>query len=66
MQSNGSVAIVGVLQHIKHIIISISRISYSRVLNNSHPEYVCVYLLEEDNRRSHGFASPYLKQVTEL
>lgn len=54
------------LQPIKHIITSISRISYSRDLSNSHPEYVCVYLLEEDNRKSHGFASPYLKPVTEL
>lgn len=52
--------------HIKQIITKSIVISYTRIYNNSHPEYECVYLLEQDNRKSHGFASLYLKQVTEL
>lgn len=52
--------------HMKEIITKSIVISYTRILNASHPDYEWVYLLEQDNSKSHGFVSPYLKQVTEL
>ncbi len=55
-----------IVLNIKQIITKSIVILYTRIRNNSLPEDDCVYLLEKDNRKSHGLASLYLKQVTEL